>query len=510
MKNSMKRNVVVSSVMAIGLSASLLAGATFALFTSESKLNVAISSAKVDVAATMSNAKTWSAAWNDESNKYEYAETSADKQLTYSKDSSKSFANGGWVYYSADRNVIALHQLAPLDKFTFTIAVTNKSDINVQYRTFIKASSDSGLFEALKITIGGAEYNGYTAVSDWQTLATSDERKAESIDVSIELPEEAGNKYQGQSCEISYTVEAVQASAHVESDDDPDTTYLYTVTDLVNWGKSVNEGASYAGKTVKLMDNMSFYNSGKRYEWTPVDLTKSNNAGLVFDGNGKSITYLTIKGTYGGYGYAFFKNCKAAFTVKDVTFANINIEAADSNVVGVVMGYSYSTTTFENVKVQYCKIEGFGKVGAFIGMAADPGMKVNFKDCTSKNNTIEGGYNMGGIMGNYQRSAKGEENVTMDNVTLENNKFTVVANYKFGAVKDIDSKITCAAGANDRCIGNGNAVKGKYVGNKSGGVVYYYGCYADYYVSYGTSVHDCAFEGGVNEKIANGEICRNK
>lgn len=98
MKNSMKRNVVVSSVMAIGLSASLLAGATFALFTSESKLNVAISSAKVDVAATMSNAKTWSAAWNDESNKYEYAETSADKQLTYSKDSSKSFANGGWVY----------------------------------------------------------------------------------------------------------------------------------------------------------------------------------------------------------------------------------------------------------------------------------------------------------------------------------------------------------------------------------------------------------------------------
>lgn len=44
MTKSIRRNVIVSALLAICLCASLIAGATFAIFTSESKVNIAVTS----------------------------------------------------------------------------------------------------------------------------------------------------------------------------------------------------------------------------------------------------------------------------------------------------------------------------------------------------------------------------------------------------------------------------------------------------------------------------------
>ena len=43
----MKKSVILSSIMLIALCLSLITGATFALFTSESSVNIAVSSGKV-------------------------------------------------------------------------------------------------------------------------------------------------------------------------------------------------------------------------------------------------------------------------------------------------------------------------------------------------------------------------------------------------------------------------------------------------------------------------------
>ena len=59
MKNA-KRNVMVSSFMAIALCMSVVAGATFALFTSDSNVNVAITSGNVEVTATASDLTVYS------------------------------------------------------------------------------------------------------------------------------------------------------------------------------------------------------------------------------------------------------------------------------------------------------------------------------------------------------------------------------------------------------------------------------------------------------------------
>lgn len=55
-----KTKVVVTALLAIVLCVSLIAGATFALFTSESSVNVAVTSGKVDVVASIGSYQLYS------------------------------------------------------------------------------------------------------------------------------------------------------------------------------------------------------------------------------------------------------------------------------------------------------------------------------------------------------------------------------------------------------------------------------------------------------------------
>ena len=52
MKNA-KRSVIITAILAIIMCASLAAGATFALFTSSSSVNIAVTSGNVEVTASV-------------------------------------------------------------------------------------------------------------------------------------------------------------------------------------------------------------------------------------------------------------------------------------------------------------------------------------------------------------------------------------------------------------------------------------------------------------------------
>ena len=49
----MKNRIIISSILTIALCLSMIAGSTFALFTSESKVDIAVTSGKIDVVATI-------------------------------------------------------------------------------------------------------------------------------------------------------------------------------------------------------------------------------------------------------------------------------------------------------------------------------------------------------------------------------------------------------------------------------------------------------------------------
>ena len=166
------------------------------------------------------------------------------------------------------------------------------------------------------------------------------------------------------------------------------------------------------------------------------------------------------------------------------------------------MGYTYGTTLFENVSVTNSEIWGYGKIGILLGMGADPGVAVTFKDCVSENNTIHGVYDMGGLAGMIQRG-KGKDNAIIENCTVSN----ITVDYDpSGTYVDIN-KAKATLKSNDKSSGEDleKVITGRYLDEDG----YYWCGYGDYYVSYGDSSYDAPLE-GYSKKLANSEYPVNK
>ena len=273
--------------------------------------------------------------------------------------------------------------------------------------------------------------------------------------------------------------------------------------ELALFAKEVtDDGKNYSGYTLDLANDVDL----GEYLWKPINGYK-RLSGIVVNGNGHTIRNMKVRGCTNSslYGAGFIGDINGAVTVKDIAFDGADVFFANDakpqfagNVGGIVLGYTYGTTLFENVSVTNSSIWGYGKIGILLGMGADPGVKVTFKDCVSKNNTIHAAYDMGGLAGMIQRGS-GADNASVENCTVEN----ITVDYYEECV-DVQGKATLKE--NDK---NGadviKEVSGKYWVN--GG--YYWGGYADYYVSYGDSSYDAPVE-GYSMRLANSEYCVNK
>ena len=267
--------------------------------------------------------------------------------------------------------------------------------------------------------------------------------------------------------------------------------FKYEITD-----KKVN----YTGYTLNITADIDL---GAGY-WRPIDPIN----GMTINGNGHTISNLLVRSCTNpsGYGYGFIGNAKGAVTIRDLTFDNANVACSSyttyyGNVGAIVMAYAYGTTEFDNVKVINSTISGYGKIGCLLGMGADPGVKVTFKDCVSQDNTIKAVYNMGGLAGNIQRG-NGADNAVVKNCTVEN--INVVYDSKESYV---DLNGTATFKSNDKADGTDvtKNVSGKYwiYDNR------YWGGYADYYVSYGGTGHTAPVD-GYTMSLANSEYNVNK
>ena len=273
--------------------------------------------------------------------------------------------------------------------------------------------------------------------------------------------------------------------------------------ELALFAKEVtDDGKNYSGYTLNLANDADL----GEYLWKPIN-GYNRLSGIVVNGNGHTIRNMKVRGCTNSsvYGAGFIGDINGAVTVKDIAFDGADVFFVNyakpqfaGNVGGIVLGYTYGTTLFENVSVTNSSIWGFGKIGILLGMGADPGVKVTFKDCVSKNNTIHAAYDMGGLAGMIQRG-NGVDNASVENCTVEH----ITVDYYEECV-DVQGKATLKE--NDK---NGadviKEVSGKYWVN--GG--YYWGGYADYYVSYGDSSYDAPVE-GYSMRLANSEYCVNK
>ena len=194
---STKRNVIVSAFLAIVLCLSVVAGATFALFTSNAKVSLSITSAAVKVSADVENLKLYSTTEvNPATNK------GKKQDLT-----GNTFLLGGTANFTD--GVLTLDRLAPGDGVTFDIKLTNKSNIDVKYRVVIGEATGGNLADALDITVNGEKYEG-AINTEWNEVAANAD--IPSVPVKVELPVAANNDYAEKTVSLDVTVEVVQAS----------------------------------------------------------------------------------------------------------------------------------------------------------------------------------------------------------------------------------------------------------------------------------------------------------
>lgn len=265
-----------------------------------------------------------------------------------------------------------------------------------------------------------------------------------------------------------------------------------------------DNGKNYSGYTVNITADIDLSEN----LWKPINGSR-RMSGITINGNGHTIRNMMVRNctNASGYGAGFIGDTAGAITIKNLNFDGADVFFVDyakkryyGNVGGIVMGYTYGTTVFENVSVTNSEIWGYGKIGIMLGMGADPGVSVTFKDCVSKNNTINAAYDMGGLAGMIQRK-NGVDNGKVENCTVEN---ITVNYYPDGSYVDVKGLATFKS--NDQA--SGEDVKKEVAGKYFDEAGYYWCAYGDYYVSYGSSSYDAPVE-GYEKCLANSEYSVN-
>lgn len=188
---------IFTNVLAIVISATMLVGSTFAFFTSESEVDISVTSGKISVIASVD-------------------ESSVQTKKLYDTDYAQGAGNTYEGVATFNKDGLTLERFVPGDGIKFNIVVKNESNVTIKYRTIVSCENDDGLFTELNIAVNDDNYNGSKVVSNWEELSATSNNAV--ITVAIELPEDADANCQGKSCTITYKVEAVQGNVYAGPD----------------------------------------------------------------------------------------------------------------------------------------------------------------------------------------------------------------------------------------------------------------------------------------------------
>lgn len=222
---SARKSTLISAVLAIAMCVSLLAGSTFALFTSESKVNLAVTSGNVEVVASIENIEK---SYVDEN-----GETVSGKLF----GGDATFADG----------TLSLDNIVPKDTVKFHVKIANNSSVAIKYRTVVTVVEDNGLASSLSIDLAGYQMIGTKAASAYAKLDAGEQ--PEVLPVTITLPE--SETTQGKSCKLSVSVEAVQGNAAVADGltSTDGTTMSTRLADGTVWYDVLANGSAFTLKT---------------------------------------------------------------------------------------------------------------------------------------------------------------------------------------------------------------------------------------------------------------------
>ncbi|MBQ9975114.1 MAG: hypothetical protein IJP16_01275 [Clostridia bacterium] len=158
--------------------------------------------------------------------------------------------------------------------------------------------------------------------------------------------------------------------------------YVYNAEALIalnNWIIANYSSGSFWGKTYNVMADID----ATGYIWTTKHITpdSSNVSGITFNGNGHTISNLTINGTGLFTGATRGTNGAVASVVKNLTLDNLTLNGG-SHHNGAVWGEAYGDLTVEKVNVTNSSITGGCNVGGLVGRNSESNATIKFIDCS--------------------------------------------------------------------------------------------------------------------------------
>lgn len=195
------KKMLAASIATIALSAAVISGSTYAIFTSEASTNIAVTAGKVKIEAAASLTTAYSYDWDAS------AEDDVKTDATLN-NSIYTFTNGGTA--ELKDGVVTLTNITPGDHVEVTINITNYSNVATKY--MVKISDAEGeLADALSVTGEGTDsWVALAAATD----ATNGTEVSTSVTITIGLDKETvGDDYQELSGSIEIKVYAIQGNA---------------------------------------------------------------------------------------------------------------------------------------------------------------------------------------------------------------------------------------------------------------------------------------------------------
>ena len=326
----MKKRYLVTAAITAALMAAGAVGGTIAYFTSESKTTASIEAGVVRMSMEAKNLKLYS----------------LDVERT--GENAGTFENGGKA--TLEDAVLKLEKMTPGDKVEFDLTLENHSNVLIKYQVLHSfANEKAGVENDDDLTYATAKLSrglvfsmkdgeGNEAPATMTQLAPTSDAVLPTYHVSVELPVEAGNEYQGASSDVIFNLFAVQANKPVEAL-------------VVTYDQLVESLASNA--KVELMGDVEI----------PASETLSIPAGADLIGNGHVIS------SNGGRGASAIK-LEGNATIEDVVLNVTDEEVINANGHGFTlkgvevhapsysdMAYS-SSTLHEDVVIENCVLDG--------------------------------------------------------------------------------------------------------------------------------------------------------
>ena len=232
-------------------------------------------------------------------------------------------------------------------------------------------ASEGERFITLKMTTEPTMTTADSNQSGWDVSAASGA-------VSFGKVSSIGTKDADVAVNISYNKTNWNESTDIEWYDDTLTEFnISNASQLAGLAKLVNEGKDFSGITIKLDNDISLYGGdgeGDYREWTPIGTADHPFKGN-FDGNGKTITGLTLSGGIEASNVGLFGVVDGGqdFYIKDLTLEKPLVYGKEDKFTGTVIGKAtgYQLT---GITIADLAISGTDDavIGTLVGQANGP------------------------------------------------------------------------------------------------------------------------------------------